>query len=68
MTEEKIDKVTLPASLEDGVCFVDKSFFENFTCNKCHKWLEMQNLKDFTVHKRWDLSLFIVAFVVVLLH
>ena len=39
--------------LDHSVCFLDKTFFENFRCRRCGDWLQMKNLICFTVDNLW---------------
>ena len=39
--------------LDHSVCFLDKTFFENFRCRTCGDWLQMKNLICFKVDNLW---------------
>ena len=52
-TEEEFDINFESTDLQSGRCIMDSSFFKNFRCKFCKKWLLVQNIKRFSVSRLW---------------
>ena len=45
-----------PPYFDAGVCLMDSSFLSNFKCTYCKQWLEVRNVRTFTVDRLWGVA------------
>ena len=45
-----------PPYFDAGVCLMDSSFLSNFKCTYCKLWLEVENVRSFTVDRLWGVA------------
>ena len=45
-----------PPYFDAGVCLMDSSFLSNFKCTYCKLWLEVKNVRSFTVDRLWGVA------------